>query len=85
MPLLHDSSLRIYYYKGKLYTRRSYPVSNYDNTNGNTDLNNEQARLLNRYSLHRFIGFLGESSTSVVNTALFGDLTLNLRLRRPMF
>ena len=77
---LADPSLMTYYYKGKLYTRRGYPVSNYDNTNGNTDLNNKQARLLDRYSQRRFIGFLGESSTFIINTALLGDLTLEFTL-----
>jgi hypothetical protein len=61
--VLADPSLMTYYYKGKLYTRRGYPVSNYDNARGNIDLNNKQARLLDRYSLRRFLGFLGETST----------------------
>ena len=46
---LADPLLMTYYYKGKLYTRRGYPVSNYDINNANTDLNNKQARLLDRY------------------------------------
>jgi hypothetical protein len=77
---LADPSLMTYYYKGKLYTRRGYPVSNYDAAGANTDLNNKQARLLDRYSQRRFIGFLGESSTFILNTALLGDLTLEFTL-----
>ena len=57
-----------YMYKGKLYTRRGYPVSNYDSTLANTDLNNKQARLLDRYSCRRFLGFLGESSNFIINS-----------------
>ena len=77
---LADPSLMTYYYKGKLYTSSGYPVSNYDNTNGNTDLKNKQARLLERYSQRRFKDFLGESSTFIINTALLGDLTLEFTL-----
>ena len=77
---LADPSLMTYYYKGKLYTRRGYPVSNYDAAGANTDLNNKQARLLDRYSQRRFIGFLGESSKFILNTALLGDLTLEFTL-----
>ena len=46
---LADPSAMTYYNKGKLYTRRGYPVSNYDAAGANTDLNNKQARLLDRY------------------------------------
>ena len=41
---LADPSLMTYMYKGKLYTRRGYPVSAYDNTLANTNLNKKQAR-----------------------------------------
>ena len=51
---LADPSLMTYYNKGKLYTRRGYPVSCYDPTLANTDLNNKQARLYDRYSQRRF-------------------------------
>ena len=67
-------------YKGKSYTRRGYPVSCYDPTLANTDLNNKQARLYDGYSQLRFLGFLGESSTFIINTALLGDLTLEFTL-----
>ena len=77
---LADPSLMTYYYKGKLYTRRGYPVSCYDTTLANTDLNNKQARLYDRYSCRRFLGFLGESSTFIINTALLGDLTIEFTL-----
>ena len=77
---LADPSLMTYYFKGKLYTRRGYPVSNYDSTAANTDLNNKQARLLDRYSCRRFLGFLGESSSFIINTALLGDLTIEFTL-----
>ena len=77
---LADPSLMTYYYKGKLYTRRGYPVSSYDTTGANTDLNNKQARLYDRYSCRRFLGFLGESSSFIINTALLGDLTIEFTL-----
>ena len=77
---LADPPLMTYYYKGKLYTRRSYPVSSYDSTLANTDLNNKQVRLYDRYSCRRFLGFLGESSSFTINTALRGDLTLEFTL-----
>ena len=68
-----------YYNKGKLYTRRGYPVSYYgDGTN--TDLVNKQCRLYDRYSCRRFLGVLGEASTFIINTALLGDLTLEFTL-----
>ena len=74
-----DPSLMTYYNKGKLYTRRGYPVSYYgDGTN--TDLVNKQCRLLDRYSCRKFLGFLGESSTFIINTALLGDLTIEFTL-----
>ena len=75
-----DPSLMTYYYKGKLYTRRGFPVSAYDSTLANTDLNNKQARLYDRYSCRKFLGFLGESSTFIINTALLGDLTIEFTL-----
>ena len=76
---LADPSLMTYYNKGKLVTRRGYPVSYYgDGTN--TDLVNKQCRLLDRYSQRRFLGFLGESSTFILNTALLGDLTLEFTI-----
>ena len=77
---LADQSLMTYMYKGKLYTRRGYPVSAYDNTLANTDLNNKRARLYDRYSCRRFLGFLGEASTFIINTALLGDLTIEFTL-----
>ena len=62
---LADPSLMTYYYKGKLYTRRGYPVSCYDPAVGAayTEFNKKQAHLLDRYSQRRFLGFLGEVST----------------------
>ena len=77
---LADPSLMTYYNKGKLYTRRGYPVSYYDTANPNSDANNKQARLLDKYSCRRFLGFLGESSTFIINTALLGDLTIQITL-----
>jgi hypothetical protein len=61
-----------------LYTLRGYPDSYYDATN--TDLVNKQCRLYERYSCIRFLGFLGESSTFIINTALLGDLTIEFTL-----
>ena len=75
-----DPSLMTYYNKGKLYTRRGYPVSYYDSATPNSDANNKQARLYDRYSCRRFLGFLGESSTFILNTALIGDLTVQITL-----
>ena len=73
-----DPSLMTYYNKGKLYTRRGYPVSYYDGTNA--DLVNKQCRLLDRYSCRKFLGFLGESSTFILNTALIGQLDIEFTL-----
>ena len=75
-----DPSLMTYYNKGKLYTRRGYPVSYFDSANPNSDANNKQARLYDKYSCRRFLGFLGESSTYILNTALIGDLTIQITL-----
>lgn len=57
---LADPSLMTYYNKGKLYTRRGYPVSYFDAANPTSDANNKQARLYDRYSCRRFLGFLGK-------------------------
>jgi hypothetical protein len=75
-----DPSLMTFYNKGKLYTRRGYPVSYFDSANPTSDANNKQARLLDKYSCRRFLGFLGESSTFILNTALIGDLTIQITL-----
>ena len=48
--------------------------SYYDATNA--DLVNKQCRLLDRYSCRKFLGFLGESSTFILNTALIGQLDI---------
>jgi hypothetical protein len=69
-----------YYNQGKIVTRRGFPVSNFDATSYASAQNNKQARLYDRYSCRRFLGFLGESSTSIINTALLGDLTIEITL-----
>jgi hypothetical protein len=74
-----DPSLMTFYNKGKLHTRRGYPVSFYgDGTL--TDIVNKSCRLYDKYSCRRFLGFLGESSTFIINTALLGDLTIEFTL-----
>jgi hypothetical protein len=75
---LADPSVMTYYNKGKLYTRRGYPVSYYDAANA--DLVNKQCRLSDRYSCRKFLGFLGESSTFILNTALIGQLDIEFTL-----
>ena len=75
-----DPSIMTYYNQGKIVTRRGFPVSNWDTTSSTSPQNNKQARLLDKYSCRRFLGFLGESSTSIINTALLGDLTLEITL-----
>ena len=75
-----DPSLMTYYNQGKIVTRRGFPVSNFDATSYASAQNNKQARLYDRYSCRRFLGFLGESSTSIINTALLGDLTIEISL-----
>jgi hypothetical protein len=75
-----DPSLMTYYDKGKLVTRRGFPVSNWDTASSTSAANNKQARLYDRYSCRRFLGFLGEGSTSIINTGLIGDLTLEITL-----
>ena len=74
-----DPSVMTYYKKGKLVTRRGFPVSYYDGT-ATGDIANKQCRLNDKYSCRRFLGFLGESSTFILNTALLGDLTLEITL-----
>ncbi len=78
MGAVADPSLMTYYNKGKLYTRCAYPVSYYDGTN--TDLVNKPCLLYDRYFCRRFLGFLGESSTFIINTALLGDLAIEFTL-----
>jgi hypothetical protein len=65
-----DPSLMTYYDKGKLVTRRGYPVSFWDTTSSTSETNNKHARLLDKYSCRRFLGFLVEGSTSIINTSL---------------
>ena len=54
-----------YMYKGKLYTRRGYPVSAYDNTLANTNLNNKQARFYYD-ALNRALVVISLTSTSKI-------------------
>ena len=66
-----DPSLMTYYRQGKLYTRRGFPVSYYGN-GADADIVNKQCRLKDKYSCRKFLGFLGESSTFILNTSLIG-------------
>ena len=75
-----DPSIMTYCYQGKIYTRRGYPISLYNTGAPTSDVNNKWARLYDKYSCRRFLGFLGEGSTSIINTALLGDLTLEITL-----
>ena len=75
-----DPSVMTYSYQGKIYTRRGFPISLYNTGAPTSDVNNKWARLLDKYSCRRFLGFLGEGSTSIINTALLGDLTLEITL-----
>jgi hypothetical protein len=75
-----DPSIMTYYDAGRLVTRRGYPVSYWDTTSSTSIINNKQSRLLDRYSCRKFLGFLGEGSTSIINTAMIGDLTLEITL-----
>ena len=56
-----DPSLMTYYNQGKIVTRHGFPVSNFDATSYASAQNNKQARLYDRYSCRRFLGFLGEA------------------------
>ena len=75
-----DPTLMTYNYKGKIYTRRGFPISLYDTGAPTGDANNKMARLYDKYSCRRFLGFLGESSSSIIYTALLGQLTMEITL-----
>ena len=62
---------------GMIVPRRGFPVSYFS---GAAATDNVGCRLLDKYSCRRFIGFLGESSTSIINTALLGDLVIEITL-----
>jgi len=77
---LIDPSVMVTYDSGRIVPRRGYPVSVYNNAAPTSDTNNKYARLFDKYSCRRFIGLLGESSSSIINTRLLGDLQLELTL-----
>ncbi len=64
-----DPSSMTYCNQGKIVTRRGFPVSIFYPASYASALNNKQARLYDRYSCRRFLGFLGEVSTSIINAA----------------
>lgn len=74
---LLDPSVMVSYDNGKIVPRRGYPVSPFG---ANAETNNKFARLQDKYSCRRFIGFLGEASSSIINTSLIGDLVLEITL-----
>lgn len=77
---LIDPSVMVTYDSGRIVPRRGYPVSVFNNAAPTSDTNNKYARLLDKYSCRRFIGLLGEASSSIINTRLVGDLQIELTL-----
>ncbi len=75
-----DPSVMMTYNNGRIVPRRGYPVSVFDNATPTSETNNKYARLYDKYSCRRFIGFLGEASSSIINTAMLGDLVIELTL-----
>ena len=81
--MVADPSTIFTYVNGQIIPRRGFPVSPYDTTTGNSlsTTNNTYARMYDKYSCRRWIGFLGEASSSIINTALIGDLVLEITLQ----
>ena len=68
---LIDPSVMVTYDSGRIVYNNAAPTS---------DTNNKYARLFDKYSCRRFIGLLGEASSSIMNTRLLGDLQIELSL-----
>ena len=62
---------------GRVVPRRGFPASASDVGEGDVDIN---TRLKNKYhmNLSESIGFFGESSSKIINTALMGELKLEI-------
>ena len=63
--------------KGNIVPRRGFPASSVDAADGDANIN---ARLKNKYhmNLSDSIGFFGDSSSKIINTAYFGELKLEI-------
>ena len=63
--------------KGNIVPRRGFPASTVDGADGDANIN---ARLKNKYhmNLSDSIGFFGDSSSKIINTAYFGELKLEI-------
>jgi len=62
---------------GRVVPRRGFPVSAWDNDAANNDIN---ARMKDKYHLNLgdSIGFFGEGSSKIINTAILGEVKLEL-------
>jgi hypothetical protein len=63
--------------KGYVVPRRGFPASSVDISDGDVNIN---ARLRNKYhmNLSESVGFFGESSSKIINTAMLGELKLEI-------
>jgi len=62
---------------GKIVPIRGFPIAKYT---GTTDTDNKFLRFQQRYFCRDFLGFLNESSQTVINTAMFGLITVTIYL-----
>lgn len=75
-----DPSMRYTYQGGRVVPRRGFPVSILDNT-GNTYIDADiNARNEDKYhmNLSESIGFFGEGSSKILNTAILGEIKLEI-------
>jgi hypothetical protein len=63
--------------KGYVVPRRGFPASSVDISDGDVNIN---ARLRNKYhmNLSESVGFFGEASSKIINTAMLGELKLEI-------
>ena len=62
---------------GKIVPIRGFPIAKYT---GTTDTDNKFLRFQQRYFCRDFLGFLNESSQTVINTAMFGLIQIQIFL-----
>jgi hypothetical protein len=62
---------------GYVVPRRGFPASSVDISDGDVNIN---ARLRNKYHMNLIesVGFFGESSSKIINTAMLGELKLEI-------
>lgn len=75
-----DPSMRYTYQTGRVIPRRGFPVSIFDNTADTFIDPNINARNKDKYhmNLSESIGFFGEGSSKILNTAVLGEIKLEI-------